>query len=369
MLWDILSVASMYNKKFHARGDCMETYKLSTLVWELTMGCNLRCQHCGSACQGKLDTELTQSEALAVAQQIIDAKPSWISLSGGEPLLRKDWSSIVRKISQSGIDVRMVTNGTMITDSVASEMHDAGISLVSISVDGLEKMHDSIRGNGVFKKVLNAFECLKRADVCIGVNTTLMKENIRQLDELYSLFLEYGVSSWQIQPGIPEGRLSEHRDYVLSTEEIMQAIDFSLQKNQQQKIKIILADTVGYFTRNEILSRMLALNSERPIVFKGCNAGVRSLGILHNGDVVGCTSIRKPEFIEGNLKKRTLKDIWNDPNAFSWRRNMKVSDLGPKCQKCRYAETCLGGCTNIRLAMEGSINADNPLCVYAACSL
>jgi len=362
-------VASMYNKRFHVRGDRMETYKLSTLVWELTMGCNLRCQHCGSACQGKLDTELTQSEALEVAQQIIDANPSWISLSGGEPLLRKDWSSIARKITENGIEVRMVTNGTLITDSVAREMHDVGISLVSISVDGLEKTHDAIRGNGVFKKVLKAFECLKRADVSIGVNTTLMKENIHQIGEMYDLFLQHGVSSWQIQPGIPEGRLSEHRDYVLSAEEIMQAIDFSFQKNQEQKIKIILADSVGYFTRNEILSRMLALNSERPIVFKGCNAGVRSLGILHNGDVVGCTSIRKPEYVEGNLLSRPLKEIWDDPNSFAWRRNMKVSDLGPKCQKCRYAETCLGGCTNIRLAMEGSLNADNPMCVYTACAL
>ena len=95
------------------------------------------------------------------------------------------------------------------------------------------------------------------------------------------------------------------------------------------------------------------------------NAGIRSVGILCNGDVVGCTSIRRPEYIEGNLRHQTLTEIWNNPKSFAWRRNLTPSDLGSKCQHCGYVDSCLGGCTNIRLTTGGKINSDNPLCVYA----
>ncbi len=356
---NVIPIQSTMNRK----------YMLDTLVWELTMGCNLRCRHCGSSCKERLENEITDDEAMAIAEQIVELKPKWVAFSGGEPLLRHNWGELAQFLTQNGVEVRLISNGTLITADIARKMEKVGISIVSISVDGTEEIHDTVRGKGVHRKVIEAFGYLKDAGVNIGVNTTLMKDNVNILDEMYELLRENGVCIWQLQPGIPEGRMSEHSKYVLDVSDIMKVIDFSFEKNLVDGPKIFLAETIGYYTTREVQSRMLAFNSAKPVVFKGCNAGICSLGILQNGDVVGCTSIRKPGFVEGNLLQRTLKDIWNDPNAFSWRRNMKVSDLGPKCQKCRYAETCLGGCTNIRLAMEGSLNADNPMCVYAACAL
>lgn len=337
-------------------------YNLITLVWELTMGCNLRCKHCGSACKDGFKDELSHDDAINVARQIAAVKPVWISLSGGEPLMRSDWPDIVKEIADNDIEVRMVTNGTLLSRTVALKMREVGLAVAAISVDGTESVHDKMRGTGVFKKVIAAFGFLKEAGVSIGVNTTLTKENIGLLDEMYQLFVEYGVSSWQLQPAIPEGRMSEHKAIVLDPCDINHVIDFSLEKNKENKMKLILADSVGYCTKNEVLSRMLAFDSTKPIMFKGCNAGVRSVGILQNGDVVGCTSIRKPEFIVGNLMKRTLKEIWEDPNTFARQRAFRVSDLGPKCQQCKYADLCRGGCANIRLSMGGSMNSDNPLC-------
>ena len=347
----------------------MEAYRIETLVWELTMGCNLRCRHCGSACRQKLEGELTSEEAMEVARQICEMKPRWVALSGGEPLMRNDWDAIAHFLVSNGVEVRMISNGTLITDGIAKRIKNCGISLVSISVDGTEEIHNLVRGNGVFRKVLNAFDSLKRNGVRIGVNTTLMKDNIGMLDEMYQLFSDCGVCSWQLQTGLPEGRLSDHKDLVLDTFEIKKVIDFAYQKNQAQGMKIFLAETIGYFTKNEILARMLALGTEKPVYFSGCNAGIRSLGILHNGDVVGCTSIRKKEFIEGNLRNQSLLEIWTAPDAFAWRRKMKIADLGEKCQRCKYVQKCMGGCTNLRLTVNGKRASDNPLCIYAACKL
>lgn len=59
--------------------------KLTTAVWEITMGCNMRCKHCGSSCAEALPDELNTSEALEVCDQLKDLGLKVITLSGGEP--------------------------------------------------------------------------------------------------------------------------------------------------------------------------------------------------------------------------------------------------------------------------------------------
>lgn len=340
-------------------------YRLHTLVWEMTMGCNLRCKHCASSCKGRLEDELTGEEAMDVTRQIIFMHPDWISLSGGEPLLRSDWAEITKTLKENHIGVRMITNGTMLDKAAARKMKASGIDLVSISIDGPEEIHDRIRGNGVYQKVREAFRHLQNEGIACGVNTTVIKDNIEHLEEMYQEFIDFGVHSWQIQPGLPEGNLAEHPDSVLNMDDIKRMVEFSYAKNKEGAIKILLAETVGYYSKMETLSRMMALGADSPVIWSGCNAGIRALGILHNGDVVGCTSIRKKNFVEGNLKERSLSDIWNDSEAFKWRRSMKVSDLGDTCATCRYGAACLGGCSNVRLIMNGDLKTDNPLCLYA----
>ena len=96
----------------------------------------------------------------------------------------------------------------------------------------------------------------------------------------------------------------------------------------------------------------------------GCNAGTRGFGILQNGDILGCTSIRSKEFIEGNIKERPLREIWEDENNFLWRRQMTKDKLSGACKNCVYGSKCLGGCPNTRLTMNGDIYSENQYCAY-----
>lgn len=344
-------------------------YRLKEIIWETTLGCNLRCTHCGSSCSGAADDELSPAEAADVARQIADLRPDFVSLTGGEPLLRPDIYDIIHQITSCGIEAALITNGTLITRDAAERLRDSGITIVAISIDGIGGAHDAVRGGGVWDKVLAAIDCLSAANVRIGAITTVSKANIGELDGIYNFLVSHNAVNWQIQPALPEGRFAANRHLMLEPSEIKGVIEFSLTKNLEDRIKVYLADTFGYYTKAEVLSRMIALNSETPVLFKGCNAGIRSVGILCNGDVVGCTSIRRPEYVEGNLRHQTLAEIWNSPDSFSWRRKIKISDLGSKCQQCGYVASCLGGCTNIRLTTGGNFNSDNPLCVYANCGI
>lgn len=202
-----------------------------------------------------------------------------------------------------------------------------------------------------------------------GVITTINKLNINELSELKELLIEYGVCTWQLQIALPMGSLFSRKDIVVDPWQVNTIIDFAYDVYKENKIDVNLADCLGYYNLKEVEIRKKEMNPEgfgyeSSGLWSGCTAGKYSLGILHNGDIIGCTSIRSKEYIEGNVRERTLRDIWEDENKFKWNRGIKKEDLSGFCTKCKFGDRCLGGCTNTRLVMEGSIYSENNYCVY-----
>lgn len=335
-----------------------------TAVWEITMGCNMRCDHCGSSCAAPLPDELTTDEALSLCDDLKRAGLQWITLSGGEPLTRKDWPLIAAKLSRNKIKPNIITNGWMVDRKMVATAKKCGVETISISLDGNRDTHDAIRMEGAFDKVLKAFRVLKEANHISASNTTVTRHNLDQLNEIKEILVSHAVDLWQIQIGLPMGNLAKDREAVVSPASIDDLLDFCHRTTLEGKIKVFPADCLGYYTRKEGLTRRLSMGSSTDVIWQGCNAGKRSFGILHNGDILGCTSIRDGQMIEGNVRNRSLVDIWQDPGKFHWARSMKKTDLKGFCKTCAYGETCLGGCPNTRLTINGSIYSDNPWCAY-----
>lgn len=335
-----------------------------TCVWELTTTCNLRCHHCASSCSdmGRSD-ELMLDEKLEIAKQIAGFNIKWVSLTGGEVLLCPDWFPVTRTLEELGVRVHMITNGTLIDDIVIKNMKDAKLSMVSISLDGTEEIHNHMRQKNIYRQSITKLKQLQESGIKTGCITSVTRGNILVLKELKEELISAGVSIWQIQMAVPEGNMRRHREELLKPEQITTLIDMAYEMSLDGQIQIILPDNVGYYTRKEGELRQSV--GGKNCVWKGCNAGIRSFGILSNGDITGCTSIRGVEFVEGNIRQRSLRDIWEDPSSFSWRRRMGVEQLGENCSKCMYGKSCLGGCPNTRHTINGSIYSDNPYCAYA----
>ena len=121
-------------------------------VWEMTMACNMRCGHCGSSCTDRLPDELTQEEALRLCDDLVELGLRFITLSGGEPLLRQDWPTITRRLTDQGTVVNMISNGWLVDDTAIDRAITSGLQSIAVSLDGLEKTHDSIRKQGAFAK-------------------------------------------------------------------------------------------------------------------------------------------------------------------------------------------------------------------------
>ena len=129
--------------------------------YSITQKCNLKCKHCYSdSVDQPAPEELTTKEAC----RLIDDLSNWgiglLIIDGGEPLCREDFLDIVRYASTKGIRTTVGSNGTLIDETMARKMLDAGVMAVAISVDGADaKIHDSFRGvNGAFEQTLKGIE-------------------------------------------------------------------------------------------------------------------------------------------------------------------------------------------------------------------
>jgi radical SAM protein with 4Fe4S-binding SPASM domain len=311
-----------------------------------------------------LPGELTTAEALEVIGQMADIGLRWVTLSGGEPLTRKDLPVLVKALSSRGIVPNIITNGWLVSPEMARSLAENGIATAAISVDGTKEVHDRIRKPGAYDRLKESFRILREQGINCGAVTTISKENIGMLQEIKAELLGMGVSSWQVQLGLPMGNFASRPEWVLDPAQVDDVLDFCYAANAEGKIAVYPADCLGYYSHKELRARQMAFKTPGYQLWDGCNAGVRGFGLLHNGDILGCTSIRDREYIEGNIRERPLRDIWEDRAAFRWRREMNKESLGGRCKTCKYGRKCLGGCPNTRLTINKSIYSENQYCSY-----
>ena len=324
--------------------------------WELTLACNLRCEHCGSTAGLPRPHELTLEESLAICEQLPDLLVCEVDFTGGEPLLNSNWWQIAQRLHELKIKTKLITNGLLLTPNKVAQLKDSGVARVGVSIDGLEATHDHIRGrSGLFRRVLAGIERLQHAGIPVTAITTVTALNINQLPSLSTLFKSIGVDIWQFQPIFPLGRAQTCTELILDEPAYMQLGSFAKEYTLLDKHADLIiepGDSFGYYTEVD----------KREPTWGGCSAGLLLCGITSDGRVKGCLSM-PDELAEGDLRQHDLWDIWFDPEAFSYNRKFTQTDLGPNCSACDLAERCRGGCSSMSFACTGRLHND-PYCFY-----
>ncbi len=337
------------------------------VVWELTLACNLRCRHCGSNAGKPRPDELSTEEMLHVCDELAELGCERVTLLGGEPLIHPAWERVARRIRENGFRANVITNGwTLHREEVCDRIAAAELSIVGVSLDGLADTHDDLRRRpGSFARILRGIDLLRERRVPVAVSSTVTRQNLPQLDQLHRLLTDHEVSVWQLQICNPLGRLAQDDPIILRPEQVLDVLDFVARKRAEQAggPRIDIADNVGYYSHHE----HEGIRQKRPgeaYHWTGCHAGIQSMGLDANGDVKGCQSLPStPEFLEGNVRQRSLAEIWNDPNSFSYTRRFTRENLSGYCAICPYGALCKGGCTSSALAHSGKVG-DNPMCAY-----
>jgi radical SAM protein with 4Fe4S-binding SPASM domain len=335
------------------------------VVWELTLRCDHACHHCGSRAGRPREDELTTEEALDVVRQLAEMGAHEITLIGGEAYLRDDWTRIARAIAQHGVRCTMTTGGRGITKERAEQAKDAGITSVSVSVDGLRESHDTLRGlQGSFDSAMSAIEHLRAADIATSTNTQLNRLSWRDLDALLERFADLGVTGWQMQLTVPMGRAAEHPEWLLQPWELLELYSKLADIATRGKERGVLfwpANNIGYFGPHETLLRGRGL-AER--AWSGCVAGKHALGIESNGDIKGCPSLPTTTYVGGNVRQRSIRDLWDGASELRFVRDEKTKLWG-HCADCYYAERCRAGCNWTAHVFFGR-PGNNPYCHHRA---
>lgn len=340
------------------------------VVWELTLRCDQQCTHCGSRAKSKRPNELSRSEALRVAQELVELSTREVILIGGEAYLHDDFLDIVKALKRGNIEVGLTSGGRGIDHSLSTAMKDAGINRVSISIDGLSATHDLLRANkGSFERAVSAIRHLKAAGIRASVNTTINRVNKSELEQLYDLFRGLGVSAWQVQILAPLGRASDRPDMLLEPYHLLDIIPRLAKLKAQafaDNILIMPGNNLGYFGPDEAILRSLTVDGKD--YFAGCQAGRYILGIESDGTIKGCPSLQTSYYAAGSVKDKSLFELWTESENLAALRENTNKELWGFCKACPFSKTCQAGCTFTAHALFGKAG-NNPYCFFRAQTL
>ena len=324
-------------------------YHLRSCVWEITLACCFSCRHCGSGAGSARPDELSTGECLDVAAQLAGLGCRRVSLIGGEVFMRSDWAEIARALTSRGIMVCIITNGFIFTDALIDKIKSVGLESVAISLDGSREVHDDFRQPGSYERAMTAMDRLTSERIPVSVITTLNSENIGCLDEMYDTLRGKGIFAWQLQACSPMGNAAElGTDYRIDFSRVIRFVE----EHMDAPFAVGIADNIGYFTESE---GSLRGNRSGRAFFRGCKAGLQSIGIDSIGNVRGCESMYDEAFNEGNIRKRTLRDIWEDPDSFSYNRRFTPDLLTGACASCEYGSRCAAGCRSYNYFTGGRL--------------
>lgn len=340
-------------------------------VWEITLKCNLACSHCGSRAGDAREGELTTDEALDMVRQLKGAGIREITLIGGEAYLRPDWLTIAKAIADHGMMATMVTGGLGISAHLAAKIAEAGITSVSLSIDGLMTTHDRLRGvPGSWKAAFRALAHLRAAGVAISANTQINRASMPELPALYELLREAGIHSWQLQLTVPMGRAADQAELLLQPYELLDLFPMVAElaeRGIRDGVRVRPGNNLGYFGPYEALLRGAGNPDQH---WSGCQAGVQVLGIEADGAVKGCPSLPTTAYTGGNIRDMALSDIIDHSEQLAFNRGQHdpekaVEALWGFCQGCYYAPVCRGGCNWTAHVFFGK-RGNNPYCHHRA---
>ena len=157
---------------------------LKSIYWEIASKCNLSCKHCYNGENLSKDSVFDREKSLETVELLSFCNIQNVFITGGEPLLNENLFFILEKCYDKGISPSILTNGTLINDFASSEFHKTGVKTVQISLDGVGKNHELIRGKDTFDKIGFAIDSLRKYNVPVILKTTITEHNKDNLGDV-----------------------------------------------------------------------------------------------------------------------------------------------------------------------------------------
>ena len=324
-----------------------EIHELNYLFWECTWRCNLSCRHCGSDCKSEsCVSDMPFQDFLKAVEPLTQRYPRntvIVAITGGEPLLRPDLAECGKALKDKGLRWGIVTNGMLYDEAMHASLLAAGLSSITVSLDGLEETHNWLRNHPEsFRRALRALRLIARTPgLAYDVVTCVHQRNLPELPQLKELLIENGIKNWRLFTISPIGRAAHNDELQLSRTQVEEVMQFIAETRREKRIRLIFS-CEAYTGKYE--------EQVRDSYFF-CRAGINIGSVLINGDISACPNIDR-SFVQGNIYQDDLMEVWD--NRFQLMRERTWMRTGV-CQKCKDFKQCLGGAMHLRPSANDNI--------------
>ena len=314
---------------------------------ELTYRCNLQCPYCYVG-NDRNKQELTLEEW----KKVIDEIPFYgiVTLVGGEPLIRKDFIDIFAYVSKKVWNkTHVVSNGILLNDEIIKAFIKHKLLLLSVSLDGYGEKHDKNRGKeGIFDKIISNLDNLKsqKPKQMVDIKTIVLENNLDDLVKLYKLCEEMNFeflsisflrnNNWKQNSILQESFIPEfNENYPIKPYFDMEHFKEVYREIESLKGKTKLRFSPKFeYSKNplESIEKFFQVSENEPInnIYLPCTYPFNNMMINPEGFVYPCLSMKI-----GNVKDRSLKELFNDPRYCCFRKNLKANGgTFGACQLC-----------------------------------
>lgn len=353
-----------------------DTRYVRAIQWSITGTCNLRCRHCYLCAPEAHYGEMPLEQCLQIVAQIAEAGISQVMITGGEPLVRKDFWTIIDALLEKGIKIpQLYTNGLLVDKAFLSECGKRNLNWeFALSHDGVG-CHDWMRGiKGTEEKTVEVMKLIVDSGYSLFVETALHRGNLHAFMQTYELLRDIGVSSWKTSIVMDTGNWRNEQD----KKELEMAALYDAYLEVIKKYKADgepMSIMLGGFFWNQKGSQKWMIPFDR---FPGDDSGLNQtmcascrthLYLLPNGVLLPCIPMTGSSIEKGmpNLLQTTISEAMMDSQLFQT-VNIRLSEILEKnteCGACQYAKRCGGGCRACGLESGGTIYAkDEGACFF-----
>lgn len=340
-----------------------------TLQWHLTTKCEFNCVFCyinDEERRNEARDTMSFEDAMKVLKDFKQSVDHWrakgfIYFSGGNPLLCDYFWLLLEESVNMGIGVSILGNPTA-KDSDLKKLADFGLRNFQISIEGLEGIHDTMRGNGHFDMTMKFLKKLRDYGISRHIMFTLSKTNASDLLPLMKYLAENDLADvFGFARLVPIGK-GVNTDLVNTDEYkkiLLAAIEESI-RWRRNNYSISLSKKEGelfypLLAELGISEEMVFSEPEPDEICDGCYIGWTGLTLLHNGTVYPCR--RLPVDI-GKVPEQSIREIFVKNELLDKFRNLSSFE---KCSRCKYRNWCRG-CPAVASALTGNPFAPDPNC-------
>jgi pyrroloquinoline quinone biosynthesis protein E len=325
-----------------------------TLIAELTHRCPLACSYCSNpVTQAGARPELSLSDWQRVFREAEALGVVQVHLTGGEPLVRDDLTSLIVSARSLGLYTNLVTSGISHVRRRFEELALAGLEHVQLSLQGPdEKSADRVAGRRAFAEKLGVLEEIRAAGIALTLNVVLHRDTIEEIDAIIELAVRLGVRRLELAHAQYHGYALHNRDALLPS---VQAIDLA-----RKKVRAARARLDGRLTITHVLPDY---HSGRP---RACmdGWGRRYIHVSPDGTAAPCHAATSIGGLpRENVIDHSLSWLWHDSQTFNAFRGSAW--MAEPCRTCERREVDFGGCRCQAFALTGDAGATDPACALS----